>query len=287
MNPYAVNPAAHFYVKTDGIAAYSRPGCVIIASMYTINKPEVQAARAAGAIVLLYVDFMEIPKNITDPDLLAFCAGANPWPYMYKGTVRVNWPGTWMTDITVGSKWSTTVVTRCCAILDQSNNDGLYIDVSGARLWYKSAPTQAQPDWDLNWSQVERDEWTAGNVYILRQIDIYRRAICPRKIIVNNNTWTGNGALGQQGEQYVNGCNLEQHAPDPASSTWAYASRPFSGLWPRVMMVTVRSPTFTALDAQKWTGCPDVTHVAWQPNYIDGAPPPVVPPFRIDYSRAA
>lgn len=282
-NPWTVNPFALFYSSTVGIEAYSYPGAIIVASFYTLNKPEMQAARAAGALVLLYMDFIEIVQKPTDPLLVAFYQGANPWPVLVNGVLRVNWPGSVLADITVGSNWAKKVVSQSQFWLTSPLTDGLFDDVAGGRLYSLTTPTQAGADWDT-WDQTEKDEWTAGCVDIVRQQDEFRRANCPTKIIVNNNVWTGNGTLGLTGQKHVNGCAIENHPADPTSGTWAYANTGFSGLWPRVVISISRDLPTTA---QKWASAPGITHVAYQQSYTKPVPAPVVPCTKIDYSKAA
>lgn len=290
-NNQVVNPAGIFYVSTVGIEAYSFPGCLIVASFYTVGKPEVQAARKAGAIVLLYVDFVEIVQKPTDSLMAAFYKDANPWPTLVNGMLRVNWPGTVLADITVGSKWAQAAVVQIKKwILTQvisgsvSQFDGLFMDVAGGRLYSVSTATEPGADWDTTWTQPERDAWTAGCVDIVKQLDIFRRAINPRFILVNNNVWTGNGPLGEQGENNVNGVCLENHLPDPASATGLYASRKFSGMWPRIVMSISRPPTYTVADAQKWAQISGITHVVFQSNYTGPVPAPAVKPVKTDCS---
>src|SRR6188508_3838172 len=90
--------------------------------------------------------------------------------------------------------------------------------VVGARVWADTT------DWK-SWPQAERDEYTRGNIDLVRRIDQKRRAIDPDFIVVNNSLWDRGDAVGFEGEKYVDGVVLEH----PALNDYhrRYAGRPF------------------------------------------------------------
>ena len=254
-------PAVHLYNITKGVEAYARPGAVIVASSYTLPKPEVQAVRGAGAKVLLYVDPVEIVLGEVPLELAEYYQGTQLWPFLGPQGARVNYPGTVLADIRRGSPWAARVVSDAQRLMTLGNLcDGLYLDVVGSRLWSTLANWSAWPLW-------EQDAWADGCAALVQRIDYLRRCINPQFLLVNNNIWFDPSA-----EAAVDGVNLEHHAPQIGSSTWNYAARAFSPLGHRLVIATC----LTTADALAWAKCPGITHVAAQPDYVSGAPAPVV-----------
>lgn len=256
-------PAVLLYNITTGVEQYAKPGYLIIASFYTVGKPEVQAARAAGAIVLLYTDPAELVlKPSTDPGLAAYYdpKTALMWPYPCANGARSIWPGNVLADVREGSPWADHVVNDAVnRMAGNPNYDGLFLDVIAGRLWTAA-------DWD-NWPADQKQAWSNGTSKIVQRINAARRLLKPNFRIINNNLpWFDPAA-----ETSVDGVSIEHHTPQPGSANWVYASRPFSGNNRTVLIITK-----TAADAQGWKPCPGVTHIACQPDYTSGAPAPAV-----------
>lgn len=132
--------------------------------------------------------------------------------------------------------------------------------VVGARVW---ADTTQWSDWP----QAERDEYTRGNIDLVRRIDQKRRAIDPDFIVVNNSLWDRGDAVGFEGEKYVDGVVLEH----PALNDYhrRYAGRPFGDLRHRRVLVIARSTE----DARAWAHVPGVTNVTDERTYAHPGEP--------------
>jgi hypothetical protein len=236
--------------------------------------PEFAAARANGAEILAYLNAPERPDSpgcALDTEFYMGDPSRVPlWPYPTDNPgTRVNWPGTHMADITVGSVWANHVVTYVENLMRENKVDGVFLDVIGARVWHPNA------NWG-SWSQTEKDAWAGGAVDLVRRIDATRRAINPRFIVVNNSPWDINhdtpaGSLN--GEQYVDGICIEHHSP-----TGAYhqrvAGKPYSNLGHRRVLAIANSTA----EAQQWATVQGVTHVSDQHGdraYQQVTPPPI------------
>jgi hypothetical protein len=188
------------------------------------------------------------------------------WPYPKTGQ-RINHPKTHLTDMRPGSSWILHVVDYVEQLMRDGRFDGVFLDVTNARLRSKLA------QWD-SWPQEEKDAWTDGNVDLVRRLDERRRAINPNFIIVSNGYWDRGDDRGLAGERYVDGIMLE-HPQTGARQAIENAGKAFGNLGHRRVLVIARD----AESAQAWANVRGVTHVAVQ----DGAGqyqhpnPPAVP----------
>lgn len=268
-NTYLTNPLGFAYAvgsDDEASARYGRPTGMVITGKCNRYAPGFATARANGAEILAYLNTIDRPDSQVCSADTAFYGGdlsTTPlWPHPTYGQ-RVNWAGTHMTDIRVGSSWANSVVAYVENLMREDKVDGVFLDVVGARLW------SALANWD-SWPQSEKDEYTRGTVDLVRRLDARRRAINPRFIIVNNNIWQGNGTLGRAGEPYVDGVCLEHH---PATSAFHRneAGRTFGNLGHRRVLIIAESTA----DAQAWADVQGVTHVSDQQRYGVPSPPPV------------
>jgi hypothetical protein len=273
-NTYATNPLGFFYDNSfRHIEEFKHPTAMLVTGRCNRYHSHFAEARAAGAEVLAYLSFVEM----TDTPVCALdtgfytVGGGRPalWPFPSPG-VRVDYPNNHMLDIRAGGAWADQVVAYIENLMREDKVDGVFLDVHGARLWSKNADwnnsisaAQAAADGlapSPDWTQAERDAWTQGNVDLVRRLDESRRAINPRFIIVNNNTWDrgARDPLGTAGEQYVDGVCLEHH--DINSYQQAYAGLPFGSGKHRRMLIIANSDA----GAQDWTQIQGVTHVSNQ-----------------------
>ena len=266
---FTANPLAMFWGQGfDNLDAYSKPGALIVAGNCNRYDPQIAAARAAGAEVLAYLNPIEVYDRIPCKLNEGFYNGGREnvplWPYPKTGE-RVNWPKTHMADMRAGSDWSNSIVAYVGNLMREGKVDGVFLDNIGARLWSKLANWQS-------WSKSEQDEWTQGNIDLVRRIDAARRQINPKFIVVTNNVWDRGDAAGFAGEQYVDGVVLEHSA----LNDWhkKYAGRKFSDLGHRRVLVVTKSEE----DVAGWSQVPGVTHVTYQPSYGFAAKPRL--PFR-------
>ena len=68
------------------------------------------------------------------------------WPYPTAGA-RANYPGSKLTDIRKGSVWSNRVVAYVEQLMRENKVDGVFLDVTGARLWTSLANWNSWPQW--------------------------------------------------------------------------------------------------------------------------------------------
>lgn len=265
-NTFPTNPAGFSYVKTTNLSPYSRPTGMLIAGACNRYAPEFAQARANGGEVLVYLNFVERHDSTIcalDDEFYGGPPGNTPlWPFPTYGQ-RVNWPNTHMLDIRAGLAWADRAVTYIENLMREDRVDGVFLDVVGARLWSSLAA------WD-SWPAAEQSAWTAGTIDFVRRLDAKRRAINPRFIVVNNNTWDTPGTNARTAEQYVDGISIEHHA-----STGAYhqkiAGYPYSNLGHRRVIAIATSTA----EAQNWANVQGVTHVSDQSNYLEVTPPPI------------
>ena len=263
-SPRVANPLGLFYDNSFvGFEAYEHPTAMVVTGNCNRDDARFAQARAAGAEVLAYLNPTAVYDKLpckSDTGLYGRDRQRVPlWPYPSAGE-RISWPHTHMTDIRAGSAWSNHVVEYVEQLMREGQVDGVYLDVVGARLW--SDTTQ----WS-DWPKSEQDEWTRGNIDLVRRIDAVRRAVNPDFIVVNNSLWDRGDALGFTGEQYVDGVVLEH--PPLNEYHERYAGRAFSNLDHRRVLVQAR----TAEDALAWARVPGVTHVTDQRLYgHPGAP---------------
>jgi hypothetical protein len=229
---------------------------MLITGRCNVTDPKFAAARAKGAEVLVYLDAVERPdKYICAADEKFYMGdrGRVPlWPYPSYGQ-RINWAGMKLTDMRPGSAWILHVVKHVETLMRERKVDGVYLDVVGGQLWSSLANFNS-------WSQSEKNQWTDGNIDLVKRIDAKRRAINPFFIVVVNNVWKRNGdERGAAGERYVDGVTIEHHK---STSTWHknYVSRKFSDLGQRRVLVIANGTT----EAQAWARVPGVTHVSNQ-----------------------
>ncbi len=287
-NTYATNRLGFFYNNTfNHIDDFKHPTAMLVTGRCNRYHAHFAQARAAGAEVLAYLSFVEMPDTppcALDTEFYTVGGGSPAlWPYPTPG-VRVDYPNNHMLDVRAGSAWSNRVVAYIEDLMRDDQVDGVFLDVHGARLWSNNA------DWNNSisaaqaaangyapspdWTQAERDEWTQGNVDLVRRLDESRRAINPRFIIVNNNTWDRGGfdPVGIAGEQYVDGVTLEHH--DITAYQANYAGRAFGDGRHRRMLIIANSDA-AAVD---WTQVQGVTHVSNQTTSDGyGSPNPARP----------
>jgi hypothetical protein len=266
---HTANPLGLFYDNTFGnIEEYSRPGALLVAGNCNRYDPRFAAARAGGAEVIAYLNPIEVYDIIPCKLNAGFYNGSRAnvplWPYPKTGA-RVNWPKSRLADIRAGSAWSNSIVAYVEQLMREGKVDGVFLDNIGARLWSQLAQWRT-------WSKEEQDEWTRGNIDLVRRVDAARRAINPRFLVITNNLWDRGDPAGFAGEQYVDGVVLEH--PELNEYHTKYAGRKFGGLGHRRVLVIARSEE----DAVKWADVPGVTHVTWQPKYDHPGKPLV--PFR-------
>jgi hypothetical protein len=274
----AANPAGLYYqdhadAPYTNIASFYAPTALLVTGRCNRTNPHFAQARAAGAEVLAYIDPVDI---LTTPARCAaeFFIGAQLWPHKdAQGNDRVNWKKSKLGDLRVGSSWANAVVAYVERLMREGNVDGVMLDVVGAKLW--------AADWK-HWPESEQNEWTAGNVDLVRRLDESRKRIDPSFIIINNNFWNPKRTAPDPnvvypGEQYVDGIVIENHAATEMNSR-AIAGRrygsPGDGVEHRRVLVITRSPS----DAVAWTDVAGVTHVALQGSSYRYAEPPVVSP---------
>jgi hypothetical protein len=254
----AVNPLGLFYDDSfNHFEAYEHPTAMLIAGNCNRDDARFQQARAAGAEVLAYINPTAVYDSLpckNKPGLYGRDRERVPlWPYPKYGE-RSSWRHTRMTDIRAGSAWSNHVVDFVEQMMREGKFDGVFLDVVGARVWADTT------EWK-DWPQTERDEYTRGNIDLVRRIDAKRRAINPDFIVVNNSLWDRGDTIGFEGEKYVDGVVLEH--PPLHDYHRKYAGRTFSDLGHRRVLVIARS----ADDARARAQVPGVTHVTDERNY--------------------
>lgn len=265
-NTLPTNPIGFAYQSTTNIGQYAHPTGMLVTGRCNRYAPEFAAARANGAEILAYLNVMQRNDSTVcgaDDAFYGGPPGSTPlWPYPTPGT-RVNWPGTHMTDMRVGSAWVNRAVTYIENLMVEDKVDGVFLDDIGARLWSSLAAWDTWPAW-------EREAWTAGTIDLVRRLDAKRRALNPRFIIVNNNVWDVAGTVGTTAEQYVDGICLEHHPPDSAYHQ-RVAGKPYSNLGHRRVLAVAHNPA----EAQQWATVQGVTHVSDQTNYGSVTTPPI------------
>jgi len=265
----AANPLGIAYKDTTNVSLYAQPGGMIIAGRCNRDDEVFQQARRGGAEVLAYVLATARPDRpvcrldsvlyLNDPSRVPL------WPYPSEGQ-RVNYPQTHLTDMRPGSPWILHVVDYVEQLMRERRFAGVFLDVSGSRLWGKLA------SWE-SWPQAEQDAWTDGNIDLVRRLDEKRRAIDPSFIIVTNGFWDRGDARGFAGERYIDGIMLEH---PKAGSAWHIknAARPFGDLGHRRVLVITDSDS-----AHEWASVKGVTHVSDQYQSVEKfkhpGPPPV------------
>lgn len=251
----AANPLGIAFKDTSNVSLYGQPTGMIIAGRCNRNDPAFDDARRRGAEILVYVSAPARPDHrvckldnelyMNDPTQVPL------WPYPKIGE-RVSYPKTHMTDMRPGSPWILHVVDYVEQLMRSGKVDGVFMDSMGARTWNKLA------EWD-SWPQQEKDEWTDGNIDLVRRLDERRRAINPDFIIVTNGFWDRGDARGQAGERYVDGIMLE-HPKLTSKFHVKNAGKDFADLGHRRVLVVAGD----AESARQWAKVKGVTHVANQ-----------------------
>jgi hypothetical protein len=266
----AANPVAFQYSSTTSANLYAHPTGMIVTGRCNRYATSFMNARANGAEVIVYLDPVERPDSpacALDTSFYMGNASSVPlWGKDSNNNWRVNYAGHTLADIRVGSTWSNFVVSYVEQLMQDDQVDGVFLDVVGGRLWSTLA------NWS-SWPQAEKDAWTAGNVDLVRRLDVLRRQINPNFIIITNNTWDGNGTTGVAGEQYVSGVCLEHPAGSPTTVNYHtnYAARAFSNVGHRRVLVIADNAT----EAAQWASVTGVTHVTGQSSYSDAGVPSV------------
>jgi hypothetical protein len=266
-NTLLTNPGFS-YSSTNGSSQYAHPSGILITGHCNRYAPEFAQARANGAEVLAYLNVMQRNDETLcalDDDFYGGPPGSTPlWPY----APRVNWPGTHMIDITVGSSWTDRAVAYNENLMRENKVDGVFLDDIGTRVWTASS------EWD-SWPLAEKQAWAEGAKDIVKRLDEKRRAINPRFIIVNNNVWdipalVPQGIDVRDAEQYVDGICIEHQSPSSAFHQ-RVAGKPYGNLGHRRVIAAAVSTA----DAQQWATVQGVTHVSAQQNYGTVTPPPI------------
>lgn len=265
-----VNPFGLFY---DGsfrnLDDYLQPGALLVTGNCNRYDARFQKARDAGADVLAYLNVVEeydqSPCRLSDTVYGGGPGHAPLWPYPRYGE-RVNYKNTHLADLRAGSKWSDHVVEYISGLMREGKVDGVFLDNVGARLYSRLAAWRT-------WDKKEQDEWTLGNVDLVRRLDEARRQIDPDFLIVTNGYWDRGDQLGLDGERHVDGVVLEH----PLGDDWhvRYAARPFSDLGHRRVLVIAHD---TPEDIARWEQADGVTHITLQPSYHHPGKPGL--PFR-------
>ena len=266
---FAANPAGLAYnTSYTNVSKYGGRTGLLIAGRCNRYASAFSTARSKGAEILAYLNAAERPDNYIcalDKGFYMNNYGAVPlWPYPTYGQ-RQQWGGNKLTDMRPGSKWILHVVSYVSNLMRERKVDGVFLDVTGARVWGSLAA------WD-RWSQSEKNAWTDGNIDLVRRLDAARRAINPNFIIINNNVWDRGDTRGLPGERYVAGVSIEH--PKLGVPAWHrnYASKSFGPVGHRRVLVIARDAT----DARKWSSTvPGVTHVSSQMSYGYPTVPPV------------
>lgn len=250
---------------TNDSSYYQATG-MLIAGNCNASDSHFQSARAGGAEVLEYVNPVDVADNVSSLCGQSFAlyrwSALWPFPASAPGS-RSNFSGTHIGDIRVGSAWSNAVVSYVENLMISGTVDGVFLDVLGANL------SSTLAAWST-WPSAEQDAFTNGAVDLVRRLDSARRALNPRFIIVNNNTWERGDSLGIPGEWYVDGICIEHH-PSTDSFFIDNAGRTFSNLGHR----RVLSIATSTAEAGNWAAIQGVTHVSDQSSYSFPTPPPI------------
>jgi len=260
------NPFGIFYGKSfTNLEDYAYPGALIVAGNCNRYDERFQAARQKGAELLAYLDVVEvydvIPCKLNAGFYMDGRGNVPLWPYPKYGT-RINYKNSRLADLRVGSTWADHVVDYIAQLMREGKVDGVFLDNVGAKLWGNLSK------WST-WEQWERDQWTTGNVDLVRRLDEKRRQINPKFLIITNNFWDRGDKLGFTGAKYVDGVVLEHSK----LGDWhkRQAGMQYSNLGHRRVLVIARSYE----DAQQWLRVPGVTHVSDQDKYDHPNKPPV------------
>lgn len=283
----AVNPLFFCYGSVVNVEAYAGPSAVFVTGEGNRHNPAFKAARARGAEVLTYLDLTARPIATTNPIWLGIymndLAKVPLWGRDENGEWRTNWPGKYLIDTRVGSAWTDYAVDYVANLMHSGEFSGVFLDVVGCRNWGKVSK------WD-SWPQAEREEWTAGNVDLVRRLHLKRMEINPDFLLINNNIWIypEQKIDASVAEQYVDGICLEGHKATVLKNGqtiqswhWNHAKRTFGNLGQRRMLIISNSTA----DAEVWATHPDVTHVTSVNTALGqsykAATPPVVKPTDI------
>ena len=264
----AANPMGLAYKSTTNVTLYAKPTGFMITGRCNRNDAVFQKVRQGGGEVLFYISPVAVPDNETcaaDQEYYMGDSGKVPlWPWPSYGQ-RIMRPGNHMTDIRKGSVWSNHIVNYVTNIMKGGKFDGVFLDTCGGRPW------PSYTNWS-SWSASEKDAWTDGCVDLVRRLDAKRRAINPKFIIVNNNTWdrSDKSTRGYAAHQYLDGIGLEH----PAGLTLYYknyVAKTFNNLGHRRVFVIARD----AAEARAWAPVKGVTHVSSQATYAYPTVPPI------------
>lgn len=249
-----VNPAFFTYNNIVGIDTLAKPTAIFIAHTNRLD-PAFQVARSKGAEVYGYFNLNETPDSRVSTLWEQFYMGDSTSVPRWPGN-RINWPGTHMLDLRVGSAWANYAVDHLSQRMTDGVLDGFFLDVIGGRLW------GSESGW-AGWSLQERQDWQAGVVDILRRLDQARRQLNPSFVIVNNNRWYDSiGKYFVDGEKYVNGICIEGHDPRTNQTVVTEAARAF-GVPGKRRVLTVNKDQAMAT---AWITSPGITHVSYAPT---------------------
>ena len=250
----AANPAGLYYddhsnAPYTNIASFHAPTALLVTGRCNRTDKHFAQARAAGAEVLAYIDPVDI-LTTPGPCQAEFFTGAKLWPHKdAQGETRVNWKKSKLGDLSVGSSWADAVVAYVERLMRDGKVDGVMLDVVGARL-------DAPSGWN-SWPAAEQNEWTAGNVDLVRRLNDSRKRIDPSFIIINNGFWNPKRSAPDPnvvypGEQYVDGIVIENH-PVTQLNSRAIAGRRYGGPGAGVEHRRVLVITRSASDAVAWS----------------------------------
>lgn len=280
MNSWTPSAALIAYSDTSNVPTFSQPGALIVAGRSNNADPKFAVAKASGALVVPYRNWIELPGAPAQGDDADFYAGAESylWKYPTPGARQnymdpVTGLATRLLDITVGSPWVEIVLARVEALLRSGKWNGLYSDLAGGKLWSTLAAFDT-------WPQSEKDAWTLGVIQVARRLDALRRQIDPSMILINNNTWDRGDSVGFAGEQYSSPC-MEHSAFNAYHQT--YIAKPFGGPGIRRAAMVISNPG----DGSKWAGIEGPVWITEQTTaqYTKGSYLPCIPIKRTDFTR--
>jgi hypothetical protein len=294
-NSYAVNPLGFFYENSDAepndplvdayrfVDEYKHPTAMLITGRCNRYADHFTQARARGAEVLAYLNVIEQPNTSACAleDDFYKVDGQDPERWIgTDGLPRKEYPQNEMLNTRAGLPWSDRVVEYVRQLMIEDKVDGVFLDVVAARLWSVGGnwENRAKPDGvhddpkgsTDDWTQQERDEWTAGNADLVRRLDELRESINPRFIIVNNGFWEhDNFPAGKPPEDvaasHVDGICIEHHVATDANKA-ASAGRSY-GSWNGTRHRRLLIIANTDAEASAWAPINGVTHIASQHRY--------------------
>jgi Predicted extracellular endo alpha-1,4 polygalactosaminidase or related polysaccharide hydrolase len=259
-----MNPL-HICYKNDAhlrAEQYAGTTSAFVLGRFNCTMDEWQRCRDRGSEVYRYMLYPGRPDNrisTADEEIYMGDSSKVPlWPYLdANGNRRSHYAGSKMTDIRVGSAWVKYSLDYFAKQLRLHRYDGYFLDTFGGKLW-------ASAKWN-EWPVGEQQEWTAGAVDFIRQLDEVRRTEDPLAIIVCNNNFDN----ARDAEKYIDGVCSESHDITNAAMQ-RIVGKPYGNLGHR----RVFSTQSTLDGALAWSKVPGITHVCCNAQNIaagDGA----------------